>query len=80
MKELVEYIVKALVNNPEEVSVEEKEENSETVYYVKVAEEELGRVIGKQGKIANSIRTIVKSAAIKEKKSVYVKIVSDNEA
>ena len=80
MKELVEYIVKALVNNPDEASVEEKVENNETVYYVKVAEEELGRVIGKQGKIANSIRTIVKSAAIKEKKSVYVKIVSDNEA
>ncbi len=80
MKELVEYIVKSLVDNPDQVSIEEKFENEETVYYVKVADVDLGRVIGKQGKIANSIRTIVKAAAIKDKKSVYVKIVSGDEA
>ena len=80
MKELVEFIVKALVDNPDSVSIEEKFENEEIVYYVKVAESDLGRVIGKQGKIANSIRTIVKAAAIKDKKSVYVKIVSGDEA
>jgi len=80
MKELVEFIVKSLVDNPDQVSIEEKFENEETVYYVKVADSDLGRVIGKQGKIANSIRTIVKAAAIKDKKSVYVKIVSGDEA
>ena len=80
MKELVDYLVKSLVDNPDEVSIEEKFENNEVVYYVKVADSDLGRVIGKGGKIANSIRTLVKAAAIKEKKSVYVKIVSGNEA
>lgn len=77
MKELVDYIVKSLVDNPDEVVIEDKFENNETVYYVKVAESDLGKVIGKGGRIANSIRTLVKAAAIKEKKSVFVKILSD---
>ena len=80
MKELVEYIVKALVDAPESVVVSEKFENEETVYYVQVADADLGRVIGKQGRIANAIRTLVKAAAIKAQKNVYVKIVSGNEA
>lgn len=76
MKELVDYLVKTLVDNPESVAIEEKFENNETVYYVSVADSDLGKVIGKGGRIANSIRTLVKAAAIKEKKSVFVKIVS----
>ncbi|MBQ0104653.1 MAG: KH domain-containing protein [Armatimonadetes bacterium] len=80
MKELVDYIVKSLVDMPDEVSIEEKFENNETVYYVSVADGDLGKVIGKSGRIANAIRTIVKAAAIKEKKNVFVKILSGDEA
>ena len=80
MKELVNYIVKSLVDMPDEVSIEEKFENNETVYYVSVADGDLGKVIGKSGRIANAIRTIVKAAAIKEKKNVFVKILSGDEA
>ena len=79
MKELVEYLVKSLVDNPEEVVIDEKFENNETVYYVSVANADLGKVIGKSGRIANAIRTLVKAAAIKEKKAVFVKIVSGDE-
>lgn len=79
MKELVKYLVTSLVDFPEAVIIEDKFENNETVYYVKVDDRDLGKVIGKGGKIANAIRALVKAAAIKEKKSVFVKIVS-NEA
>ena len=79
MKELVEYIVKSLVDDPSQVVIDEKFENNETVYYVSVADSDLGKVIGKSGRIANSIRTLVKAAAIKEKKNVFVKIISGDE-
>ena len=80
MKELVDYIVKSLVDMPDEVSIEDNFEENETVYYVSVADGDLGKVIGKSGRIANAIRTIVKAAAIKEKKNVFVKILSGDEA
>lgn len=79
MKELVEYLVKKLVDNPDQVVIDEKFENNETVYYVSVDNSDLGKVIGKSGRIANAIRTLVKAAAIKEKKAVFVKIVSGDE-
>ena len=73
MKELVEYIVKNLVNNENAVSVTETEENGETVIHVQVAEEDMGRVIGKGGKVASGIRAIVKSISTRAGQKVFVK-------
>ena len=66
MKELVEVIAKALVDNPDEVVVTEKQEEKATVVEVHVAESDMGKVIGKQGRIAKAIRSVVKAAAAKE--------------
>ena len=74
MKELVEVIVKALVDDPESVVVTEKEEGSTTIVEVKVADSDMGKVIGKQGRIAKAIRAVVKAAASKEDKKVVVDI------
>ena len=74
MKELVEVIVKALVDDPESVVVTEKEEGRTTVVEVKVADSDMGKVIGKQGRIAKAIRAVVKAAASKEDKKVVVDI------
>ena len=74
MKELVEVIVKALVDDPESVVVTEKEEGCTTVVEVKVADSDMGKVIGKQGRIAKAIRAVVKAAASKEDKKVVVDI------
>lgn len=68
MKELVEVIAKALVDNPEEVSVNEKNEGRTIVLELHVAEGDMGKVIGKQGRIAKAIRSVVKAAAAKEDK------------
>ena len=73
MKELVEYIVKSLVIDENAVSVTESEENDETVIHVQVAEGDMGRVIGKGGKVASSIRSIVRSISARENKKVFVK-------
>ena len=72
MKELIEYIVKSLVKDKDAVSVVETEEENETVIRVNVAEDDIGRVIGRKGKIASSIRAIVKSIS-SGKKKVFVK-------
>lgn len=74
MQELVKVLAKALVENPDAVEVEEVEEDSRTVLKLHVAQEDMGRVIGKQGRIAKAIRTIVKSAATRENKKVTVDI------
>jgi hypothetical protein len=74
MQELVTVLAKALVEKPEEVQVEAVEEEDRTVLKLHVAKEDMGRVIGKQGRIAKAIRTIVKSAATREKKKVSVDI------
>ena len=75
MKELVEVIAKALVDHPEEVSVNEKNEGRTIVLELHVAEGDMGKVIGKQGRIAKAIRSVVKAAAAKEDKRVVVDIV-----
>ncbi|MCR4944261.1 MAG: KH domain-containing protein [Clostridium sp.] len=75
MKELVEIIAKSLVDNPEEVHVNEVEKENVIVLELQVAKEDTGKVIGKQGKIAKAIRTVVKAAAIKEEKKVLVEII-----
>ena len=74
MQELVTVLAKALVEKPEDVQVEAVEEEDRTVLKLHVAKDDMGRVIGKQGRIAKAIRTIVKSAATREKKKVSVDI------
>ena len=73
MKELIEFIVKNLVSDPDSVTVEEVEKERETVYTVKVVGEDFGKIIGRSGKIATAIRTVVKTAAKKNNKRVFVK-------
>jgi predicted RNA-binding protein YlqC (UPF0109 family) len=75
MGELVEIIAKALVDNPDEVKVNEVEGTQSVIIELKVAPEDMGKIIGKQGRIAKAIRTIVKAAAIKENKRVVVEII-----
>ena len=74
MKELVEVIAKALVDNPDEVVVTETEKESGTFIELMVAPSDMGKVIGKQGRIAKAIRSVVKAAASKEEKKVVVDI------
>ena len=74
MKELVEVIAKSLVDHPEEVSVTEEETDTTITVNLKVAADDMGKVIGKQGRIAKSIRTVVKAAASKNDKKVDVEI------
>lgn len=74
MRELVEYLVRALVEAPDEVAVEELEENGDVVLEVTVAEDDLGRVIGRGGRIANALRTVARAAATKEERRVIVEI------
>lgn len=75
MKELVEVIAKALVDNPDEVVVTEKEEGKNIVVELHVAQSDMGKVIGKQGRIAKAIRSVVKAASSKDNKRVDVEIV-----
>ena len=75
MKELIQYIAEALVDNPEQVSVEEVEGNQTSVLELKVAKEDLGKVIGKQGRTARAMRTILSAASAKEKKRTVLEIV-----
>ena len=72
MKDIVEYIVKSLVKDKDAVKIAESEENGELVIRVNVAEDDIGRVIGRKGKVASSIRAIVKSIS-SGKKKVFVK-------
>ncbi len=75
MKELIEVIAKALVDYPEEVAVTEKESDRGIVLELRVAQSDMGKVIGKQGRIAKAIRSVVKAAASKEDRKVTVDIV-----
>lgn len=74
MKELVEVIAKALVENPDEVVVTESVKDDETVIELSVAPADMGKVIGKQGRIAKAIRSVVKATSSKEDKKVIVEI------
>ncbi|MCY6372390.1 KH domain-containing protein [Clostridium ganghwense] len=75
MKDLLEVIAKALVDDPEMVSVNEIVGEQSIILELKVAPDDMGKVIGKQGRIAKAIRTVVKAAAIKENKRVVVEII-----
>ncbi len=76
MLELIEYMVRSLVDNSEDVRVNEVEGETLVVYEVSVADEDIGQVIGKNGRIANALRTIVKSAAMTHGKKATVEIIS----
>ena len=75
MKELVEVIAKAIVDDPDSVAVSERQDGRTTVIEVRVADSDMGKVIGKQGRIAKAIRSVVKAAAAKEDKKVVVDII-----
>lgn len=75
MLKLVEAIAKSLVDNPDAVEVKETEENQTIIIELRVAPGDMGKVIGKQGRIAKALRTVVKAAAVKENKKVVVEII-----
>jgi predicted RNA-binding protein YlqC (UPF0109 family) len=78
--ELVEMIVRALVDEPERVAVNKVEGERSIIFEVRVAPDDLGKVIGKGGRIANALRTLVRAAATKERKSIWVDINKVGEA
>lgn len=75
MKDLVEIIAKSLVDNPDEVHVNEIQGEQDLVLELRVAPEDMGKVIGKQGRVAKAIRTVVKAAALNENQKVVVEII-----
>ena len=76
MKEIVEIIARSLVDNPDQVVVKEKQDDGIVLFELRVADEDMGKVIGKSGRIAKALRTVVKAAATRENKKVNVEIVS----
>ncbi|MEI6513118.1 MAG: KH domain-containing protein [bacterium] len=79
MKQLIEYLVKSMVDNPEEVRIEEHPLEDHTKYQVFVSNEDIGKVIGKNGRIANALRLVIKAAASKDKRRVFLEIVTQQE-
>jgi len=77
MKELVEFLAKQLVNHPEAVEVKETQSDTASILELKVAKEDLGRVIGKQGRTAKSIRTILNAAASRTNRKVVLEIIEE---
>ncbi len=75
MGDLVKYIAVNLVDKPDEVQVEVKEDENSTVIELRVAPEDMGKVIGKQGRIAKAIRTVVRAASVRENKKYVVEII-----
>ncbi len=77
MGNVIEVLVKAMVDSPEQAQVNVIEDEEAITYEVRVADEDLGKVIGRSGKIANALRTVAKAAALKHKKKAFVEILSD---
>lgn len=77
MKELVEHLAKSLVNNPKEVAVSEVRGESADVLELRVAKEDLGRIIGKQGRTAKSMRTLLNAAASRTNRKVVLEIIEE---
>jgi len=77
VKELVQFVARYLVNNPDAVEVKETQGDTASVLELKVAREDLGRIIGKQGRTAKSIRTILNAAASRTNRKVVLEIVED---
>ncbi len=74
MRELIEYMARAIVDNPDDVEVTEEEGEGHIILRLTVAEEDMGRVIGKQGRIANAMRSLLKVAAIRRDERVVLEI------
>jgi uncharacterized protein len=74
VKDLLEFLTRALVEDPGAVEVDEFEENGDLVYEISVADDDLGRVIGKGGRVANALRSVAKAAAVKQERRVIVDI------
>lgn len=77
MKEILETIIKSLVEDEEQVIITEKEDEKGLFFEVKVGSQDIGKVIGKQGRVAKSIRTVMKSVAGKEHKKVNIEFLED---
>ena len=77
MKELLEYLARGLVANPGEVHVEQVDEHDSTVLELSVAEDDYGSVIGRGGRTASALRTVIKSAGAKQKRRVFLDIIDD---
>ena len=75
MKEILEIMIKSLVEDKDSVSIDEVTQNSEIKYEVRVNEKDMGRVIGKRGKIAQSIRTVMKAITVKENKKISIEFI-----
>lgn len=75
MKELIETIAKALVDHPEDIRIHEKEDERSVVFKLSVHPDDMGKVIGKQGRIAKALRTVVHAAAIKDSRRITIEIV-----
>ncbi len=74
MKELIEFMARAIVDYPDEVEVTEEDTEDQIVFHLKVAESDMGKVIGKQGRIANAMRTLLKVAAIRRETKAILEI------
>ena len=79
MRELVEYLARSVVEDPDAVSVEEFDEEDELILELHVADEDLGRVIGKDGRVAKAIRTIARAAGSRDGRRVSVEIIEDDD-
>ncbi len=77
MKDFLIYLVTQLIDEPKQLKVEEKEENGQVVYYLQLAKDDMGKVIGKNGKIIHAIRSLVKVLAVKENKLIRIELVED---
>jgi predicted RNA-binding protein YlqC (UPF0109 family) len=76
--ELVEYLVRSIVESPDDVEIEEYDEDDELVLEIKVADDDLGRVIGREGRVAKAIRTIARAAGARDDRRVSVDIIEDD--
>jgi uncharacterized protein len=74
MRDLIEYVAQSLVTQPEQVRVTEVEENGILVYQLQVAQEDVGKVIGRQGRIANALRSMIKVASIRQGRRAVLEI------
>ena len=79
MTKLVETIAKSLVDHPERIVINEREDRQGSILQLQVAGDDMGKVIGKQGRIAKALRPVVKAAAVKQSKKIIVEIVSEDE-
>ena len=77
MKELVQYLAQSIVNQPDAVEVTETQDDNASVVEIKVAKEDLGRIIGKQGRTANSLRTILNAAAARVDRKIVLEIIDE---